>query len=180
MLAARVATIAWISGRQGVARGPVVLSSLLCLDLTSALIAEYGAEAFAARPTDTLSPSHLALFAIVLAFFAGAATIPSLRDAGRALYGLLASVGLGAVLWLLAPEFFTQPIGPIDPLYQAAHLDHIRELQPTFASQPGAGWLEWIATPVMRLGIAVPAIWIAPMEFPVSARISDSAKNAPR
>lgn len=150
--------IAWISGRHDLARSSVVLFALLCLGLATALVSEYGSEALKARPSDTLSPSHLALFAVLLVFWIGAATLRTLGSIGRALYSLLAGASLGAALWLLAPEFFTQPIGPIDPLYRATHLVHIRELQPTFVPQTDTGWLEQIATPIMRLGIGLPAI----------------------
>lgn len=151
-------TVAWIAGRPGLARAFIVLLAVLCLGLTAALFAQYGNEAFAARPGDTLSPSHLALFSLLLLFWIGAAALRRSAAWQRAVYTVLAGAGVGALLWFLAPEFFTQPVGPIDPLYRAVHLSRIRELQPAFAAPLGAGWQGQAAILIERLGIALPAI----------------------
>lgn len=152
-------SLAWIFDRPGLARSLAFFLGLLSIALVAALFAEYGAAAFAARPNDTLSPSHLALFAMLLVFWGGAAALRGLGRDGRMLYVVLGGAALGAALWLWAPDLFTRPVGPIDPLYRDAHLARIRELQPTFVPQPDAGWLAQIATPVLRLGIAVPALF---------------------
>jgi len=151
-------SLAWLLGQRDVARCLVVYFAVLCFGLMGALLMEYGLAALTPRPTDTLSPNYLVLFGLLLLFWIGATALRKTDGRGRVFYCLLGGGAFGAALWILSPEFFTQPVGVIDPLYRATHLARIRELQPTIVLVPGAGWLEQIATPALRLGIALPAI----------------------
>lgn len=149
---------AWISGERPVAAMLAIFCATVSLGMAAALLVEYGGAAFDARPLDTLSPGHLWLFGLATLFWIAAAASPLTRKRERLLFLALAGGIGGGLLWLAAPDLFTRPIGPTDPLQLAIYLEHIRELQPAVRLNSDIGWSELVAVAILRLGIAVPAI----------------------
>lgn len=156
----------WLLGDRRVAHALVVTASALFAALVVALIVERGPGGFGEIEIDRLSSAHLTLFAINLLFWM---TVEGLERRGSVPLHLGARIGwttlglaaaLGA-LALLQPAFFVNPLDSGDALYTAKHLAHIEELQPLLgaAATNNAPWP--LASALLWLGIAVPAVpWL--------------------
>jgi hypothetical protein len=174
VLAIAVLAIRWLVTDPRTAYCLFLQSSAIVVAIFVALIIERGASNFGRVQYDTLSVTHLGLFALNTGVWAALYLLTGTSQTGLrgkpsgrlALAALLGATG-AAVLWLFFPGFVGSPLDNVDPLYREMRLEKIHEIQPLVGQAAIAlnGLATELARGVMWLGqaaLALPwAIWIA-------------------
>lgn len=154
--------LGWLFGEPRARRVLVIQGASACLAVLVALPIERGGAAFDSLEVDRLSLAHLAIFAVNLGFWLALGCVErrgwlSRGVAARAGAAALAAlVGL-ALLWLVQPGLFADPMDNGDALYRAKHMVHIEELQPLvqLPDPDDGGWAKALTWPILWLGLAL-------------------------
>jgi hypothetical protein len=172
--------LAWLLGEARALRSLVMQAASTLAALLVALLIERGSGAFDSVVIDRLSLAHVAVFTVNLGFWLAMAWMARRNRAGSLAVGTLARRGgaaaVGALaglalLWLVLPGLFADPMDNGDALYLAKHMSHIEELQPLirFPDSPDGDWAAAVTRPLLWLGLALLAgpwliyrIWAAP------------------
>ncbi|MHA1151456.1 MAG: hypothetical protein ACTSQ7_02110 [Alphaproteobacteria bacterium] len=171
--------LAWLFGEPRALRALVIQAISILAALLAALLIERGGGAFDSIAIDRLSLAHVAVFAVNLGFWLAMAWVARHGGAGKLAGNLIVRGGAAAVgalaglalLWLVLPGLFADPMDSGDALYLAKHMIHIEELQPLirFPDSPDGDWAGAVTRPLLWLGLALMAgpwliyrIWAVP------------------
>jgi len=171
--------LAWLFGEARALRALMIHAASALIVVMAALLIERGGGALDSVVTDRLSLAHVAVFAVNLGFWLAMAWVARRNGAGNlvtragaATVGALAGL---ALLWLVVPGLFADPMNNGDALYLAKHMVHIEELQPLIRIpvSPDGDWAGAVTRPLLWLGLALMAvpwliyrIWAAPAGGP--------------
>jgi hypothetical protein len=175
----------WLFGTPELARTHRAYLTSTAAVLALALIIERGADGLLAAESDRLSIVHVALFALLAAFWAAvgraeramdlsgaserpypnaaavqSSSLPAASVLRRLLLALVGVAAIAAVMLLFFPDLRYGPLGTVDPLYARIRLNNIVEIQPLLP----ADWLssgrlgETLGRVIKVVGIALFAV----------------------
>jgi hypothetical protein len=175
----------WLFGTPGLARTHRAYLTSTAAVLALALVIERGADGLFAAESDRLSIVHVALFALLAAFWtavgraeramdlsgaserrypdaasAQSSSLPAASVLRRLLLALVGVAAIAAVMLLFFPDLRYGPLGTVDPLYARIRLNNIVEIQPLLP----ADWLssgrlgETLGRVIKVVGIALFAV----------------------